>query len=108
MFRLLKFIVAIGLILGLVAGYSYAGSRYTAGKVLGPRPTFMGQRRIELKLEGAVELQGNPRAWVYTYGPTQLPGVPTVKIYVTLNGKLIGTTPRDLAERIELYRNRDP
>jgi len=108
MFRLLKFIIGIGLILGLVAGYSYAGSRFAAGRVLGPSPTFMGQRKIELNLKGVEELDGNPRAWVYTYGPTQLPGVNTATIYVSLEGKLIRTRPRNLAERVALFRDRDP
>ncbi len=108
MFRLLKVILGIGLIVGLVYGASYAGSRAAAGKVVGPSPTFMGERKIELKLKGVEELEGNPRAWVYTYGPTQLPGVRTATIYVTLEGKLIRTRPRNLAERVERYRDRDP
>jgi hypothetical protein len=108
MFRLLKILLALALIAGLLYGASYAGSRLAAGKVVGPSPTFMGERKIELNLKGVEGLEGNPRAWVYTYGPTQLPGVRTATIYVTLEGRLIRTRPRNLAERVELYRDRDP
>ena len=108
MYRLLKLILLIGLILGLLYGASYAGSRAAAGKVVGPSPTFMGHRDIQLKYKGVEELEGNPRAWVYTYGPTQLPGVPEAKIYVTLDGKLIRTRPRNLAERVQIFKDRDP
>ena len=108
MHRLLKVLVILGLIFGLLCGASYAGSRAAAGKVVGPNPIFMGQRDIQLKYKGVEELEGNPRAWVYTYGPTELPGVSEATIYVSLEGKLIRTRPRNLAERIELYRDRDP
>jgi hypothetical protein len=68
----------------------------------------MGERKIELNLKGVEDLEGHPRAWVYTYGPTELPGVRTATIYVTLEGKVIRTRPRNLAERVALYRSRDP
>ncbi len=108
MFRLLKILAGLCLVAGLVSGYSYMGSRLAAGKVVGPSPIFMGERKIQLNYKGVEELEGNPRAWVYTYGPTQLPGVNTATIYVSLEGKLIRTRPRNLAERVELYRDRDP
>ena len=108
MYRLLKILLVLALIAGLVSGYSYVGSRFAAGKVVGPNPTFMGQRKIKLNYKGVEELDGNPRAWVYTYGPTQLSGIPEAKIYVNLEGKLIRTRPRNLAERVQIYRDRDP
>lgn len=108
MYRFLKFLVVIGLIIGLVYGASYAGSRAAAGKVVGPNPSFMGDRQIELNLKGVEELEGQPRAWIYTYGPTTLPGVREATIYVSLEGKLIRTRPRNLAERIRRFRDRDP
>ena len=108
MYRLLKILAVLGLIFGLLLGASFAGSRVAAGKVLGPNPTFMGNRDIQFKYKGVEELDGNPRAWVYTYSPTQLPGVPKATIYVTLEGKLIRTVPRNLVDRVQLYRDRDP
>ena len=108
MYRLLKFLLLMGLIFGLAYGASYAGSRAAAGKVVGPSPIFMGQRKIQFNYKGIEELDGNPRAWVYTYGPTRLPGVSMATIYVTWDGKLIRTVPRNLADRVKLYRDRDP
>jgi len=108
MYRLLKLLLILGLIFGLLYAASYAGSRAAAGKVVGANPAFMGERSIQLNFKGVEELEGSPRAWVYTYGPTELPGVPEATIYVTLEGKLIRTNPRNLAERVERYRDRDP
>jgi len=108
MFRLLKIILVLALIGGLAYGASYAGSRAAAGKVVGPNPMFMGQRQIQFHFKGVEELEGNPRVWVYTYGPTELPGVAEAKIYITWDGKLISTRPRNLAERVQIYRDRDP
>jgi hypothetical protein len=108
MYRFLKILLGIGLIVGLLYGASYAGSRAAAGKVVGPNPAFMGARKIELNIQGVEELEGNPRAWVYTYGPTQLPGVNMATVYVSLEGRLIRTRPRNLAEQVQRYRDRDP
>ena len=108
MIRFFKLLLILGLIFGLLYGASYAGSRAAAGKVVGPNPAFMGERKIKLEFKGVEELDGHPRAWVYTYGPTQLPGVPEATIWVTLEGKLIRTRPRNLAERVQVYRDRDP
>ena len=108
MYRLLKLLLLIGLIFGLAYGASFAGSIAAAGKVVGPSPLFMGERDTQFKFKGVEELDGNPRAWVHTYGPTQLPGVPQATIYVTWDGKLISTRPRNLADRVQLYRDRDP
>lgn len=108
MWRLLKIVFVLALVGGLLYGASYAGSRAAAGKVVGPNPSFMGDRTIQLNLKGVEELDGNPRAWIYTYGPTELPGVREATIYVTLEGKIIRTRPRNLAERIERYRDREP
>ena len=108
MYRLLKIILTLALLFGLAYGASYAGSRVVAGKIVGPNPAFMGQRKIEFKYKGVEELEGSPRAWVYTYSPTELPGVAEAKIYVTWDGKLIRTRPRNLAERVQIFRDRDP
>ena len=108
MYRLLKIFLALCLVAALLSGYSYVGSRLAAGKVVGPNPDFMGDRKIRLEYKGVEELEGNPRAWVYTYAPTRLPGVREATIYVSLEGKLIRTRPRNLAERVQIYRDRDP
>jgi hypothetical protein len=108
MFRLVKLLLVLGLVFGLAYGASFAGSISTAGKVVGPSPQFMGERDSKFMFKGVEELDGNPRAWVHKYGPTELPGVRNATIYVNWDGKLIRTSPRNLAERVQLYRDRDP
>ncbi len=108
MYRLLKFALLLALICGLASGASFGISILAAGKVVGPSPVFMGKRASKFHFKGVEELDGNPRAWVHTYGPTQLPGVPEATIYVSWDGKLISTRPRNLTERVQIYRDRDP
>lgn len=93
--RLLKWIVVLGAISGLAMGASYVGARAAAGKFLGPEPPLTG-REVSLKLGGVDDLEGNPRAWVFTYTQSQLPGVRSAVIYLSLTGKIIQTRPRNL------------
>lgn len=105
LFNALLLLVAIG---GLLTAGSYAGARFTAGKITGSNPpmsnrtiAFEGWRPPEFA--GVADLPGKPRAWVIRYGRTQLPGVRRVVIYVSPTGKLIATVPRDLEARIEAW-----
>jgi hypothetical protein len=39
--------------------------------------------------------------WRFAFGPTVIPGAPTVRIYVSLRGQVVATEPADLAERVK-------
>lgn len=106
--RLLKWLLLAAVVGGAVLGVSYIGARTTAGKLLGPNPP-LGSRGTVLAWKGAEGLRGSPRAWVFTYRASQLPGVPRARIYVSLTGELIATTPPDLDLRLEAWdRAREP
>jgi hypothetical protein len=114
MAKVLKLLLLLAAIGGLLTAASYAGARFTAGKITGNNPplsnrtiTFEGWRPP--KFEGVADLPGRPRAWVIRYGRTQLPGTRRVVIYVSPTGKLIATVPRDLEARIEAWeREQEP
>jgi hypothetical protein len=104
-FKLLVLLAAVG---GLLTAASYAGARFTAGKITGTKPP-LSNRTIHFqgwrppKFEGVTSLPGAPRAWVIHFERTRLPGVRRATIYVSLTGKLIATVPNDLDARIEAW-----
>ncbi len=108
MWRLFKALMIVALILGGLSFASYVASRAAVGKILGSNPSFMGNRSISFAFEGAEDVDENPRVWVYHFKPTSLPGVAEAYVYVTITGEVVRTRPRNLAERIERYRDREP
>jgi hypothetical protein len=108
MVKLLKLLLLLASIGGLLTFGSYAGARFTAGKITGSNPP-MSNRTIVFegwrppRFEGVADLPGTPRAWIIRYDRTRLPGIRRVTIYVSPTGKLIATVPRDLEARIEAW-----
>jgi len=86
----------------LLLGASWAAAFYTLGNLLGAPPPEMGTQSTTLLWQGAPELPGHPRVWRFAFGPTRIPGAPTVRIYITPFGDLVKTEPADLAERVKL------
>lgn len=106
--RLLKWLIGLAAVGAVLLGISYVGARATAGKLLGSEPPFSG-REVELAWKGTPDLSGSPRAWVITYHASRLPGVRSAKIYVSLTGELIATSPRDLDVRLDAWeRAKEP
>jgi len=106
--RLFKGLLVVALIGGGFGVYSYLGARITAGKLVGSNPP-MGDRTIEFAFDGVPELAGQPRAWVVTYTSSRLPGVRTVRIYVSPTGTLLATRPADLDTRLDAWeKSRQP
>lgn len=101
-FRLIKWLIVLAMVGAGLAAASYAGARFTAGRMLGPQPPLSG-RTVQFEYKGVEELPGKPRAWVFTYTRSQLPGVRSARIYVTPTGKLITTRPRDLDRRLDAW-----
>ncbi len=101
--RAIKWLVLVAFAVALVGTGSYAGARFTAGNLLGPRPPVEG-RTSTFAYEGVEFLKGNPRAWVFTYSRVQLPGVRRVQIVVSVTGRLLAVRPADLEARLAAYR----
>lgn len=101
-FKLIKWLVVLAVAVGAAVGASYVGARATAGKLLGSHAPFTG-RQVELAWQGTERLRGNPRAWIFTYRRSNVPGVASATIYVSLTGELLATAPQDLHARIEAW-----
>lgn len=91
-----------------LAGASYAGARFTAGKMVGPDPTVLGPLTTRFAFTGIPNLPAKPRAWVVAYPDASGFGRGGVEIYVSITGDLLGTRPKDLAARLEALRPVEP
>ena len=91
-----------------LAGASYAGARFTAGKMTGPQPNPLGPVSARFAFTGVPNLPSKPRAWILTYPNAQGFGRGGPEIYVSPTGDLLGTKPRDLVRQLEARRPPDP
>ncbi|HET9464078.1 MAG TPA: hypothetical protein VFO71_00985 [Gemmatimonadales bacterium] len=103
--RALFLLLVIG---SALAGGSYAGARFTAGKMLGPRPTALGPLTTRFAFKGIPNLPSKPRAWILAYPEARSFGRGGAEIYVSVKGELLGTKPRDLAAQLEAQRPVEP
>lgn len=103
--RALFLLLVIGTAL---SGASYAGARFTAGKLVGPNPTTLGPLDARFAFTGVPNLPGKPRAWVLAYPNATGLGRGGAEIYVSVTGDLLGTRPRDLGARLEAQRPVEP
>jgi len=100
--RLFKLLFFLTLVAGVLFGMSYLGARTRVGTMLGSKPP-VGRRSIRFAFEGVSNLQGQPRAWVFTYQSSLLPGVSNVRIVVSPTGDIISMQPADLDIRLEQW-----
>ncbi len=103
--RALFLLLVIGTALG---GASYAGARFTAGRMVGPNPTELGPLTTRFAFRGIPNLPSKPRGWILAYPEASGFGRGGAEIYVSLTGDLLGTKPRDFAERLEAQRPTEP
>jgi hypothetical protein len=103
--RALFLLLVIGAALG---GASYAGARFTAGKLVGPNPTTLGPLTTRFAFAGVPNLPTKPRAWVLAYPGATGFGRGGPEIYVSVTGDLLGTRPKDLGARLEALRPVEP
>jgi hypothetical protein len=91
-------------IIAALAGASYAGARLTAGKVTGPNPKDLGAATTSFEFEGISSLRDRPRGWIIAYPNARGFGPRGAEIYVSPTGRLLGTRPATLAERLQAQR----
>jgi len=99
----LVLVVLVGL-----AGASYAGARFTAGRLVGPGPNEFGPPTTRFAFAGIPALATKPRGWVLAYPSAREFGPKGAEIYVGVTGRLLGTRPQNLAERLESRRADQP
>jgi hypothetical protein len=84
-----------------LAGASYAGARFTAGKVTGPNARGLGPSTARFTFDGIAALRGKPRGWIIAYPKASGFGPGGAEIYVGPTGRLLGTRPANLAARLQ-------
>jgi hypothetical protein len=102
MARFFKFLLILVLACLGFAVYSYLGARVTAGQLLGNDPPLTG-RTIEFAYQGAHQLPGKQRVWVFSYSRSRLPGVTRAQIFISFNGNIVATRPADLRDRVAAW-----
>lgn len=103
--RALFLLLVVCVVLGAA---SYAGARATAGKLTGPNPPGLGSATTRFSFEGIRALRGEPRGWVIRYPAARGFGPGGAEIYVSPTGRLLGTRPANLAQRLEAQRSEEP
>ena len=104
MAKLMKLFLTLLLLSGLAAAGSYGVAYLAQGKLVGAQPLDLGAQQTRFATEGIPTLPGAPKAWVFTYGPTKVPGMKVAEIYVSPLGAVIGTKPKDFSARLQAYR----
>ena len=94
--RLFRLSLLVALVAALAAGASWALAYNGVANLLGDPPPQMGAQTTTVLWDGHV-----PREWCFAFAPTLIPGAPSVRIYVSLVGRVEGTEPADLAERVK-------
>ncbi|HEY7636220.1 MAG TPA: hypothetical protein VH763_11775 [Gemmatimonadales bacterium] len=105
MARLFWLVCMLALACAIVVGASWAAAYTSVGQLLGAPPPQMGTQSTTLLWRGARQFPGHPRAWLFAFGPTLIPGAPNVQIYVTPTGQIMRTYPADLESRIRAFHN---
>ena len=104
MARLFWIVVIAGFLGAVALGISWIGAYTAVGKLLGAPPPEMGKQTTVLLWKGMAHYKGHPRAWVFGFGPTKIPGAEKVQIFVSPTGEIIATEPADLEQRLEAFR----
>ena len=105
MARLFWWTLMLAIAGGIVVGASWAAAYFSVGELLGAPPPQMGRQTTTLMWKGIPQVRGHPRGWVFAYGPTLIPGAPTVRIYVGATGHMLLTEPYDLPARLRGFHN---
>jgi hypothetical protein len=95
-------------IVSALAGASYAGARLIAGRVIGPEPNAFGSATTHFAFSGITALKGKPRGWIVAYPQARGLSPTGAEVYVSPTGRLLGTRPGNLAQRVEAQRAEEP
>ena len=104
MAKLMKWFLGLLLLAGLAAAGSYGVAYLAQGKIVGAQPLDLGEQQTRFATEGIAALPGAPKVWVFSYGPTKIPGMKQVEIYISPLGSVVGTKPADFATKLQAYR----
>src|SRR5205085_8447464 len=101
MARLFWLAVMAAFVAALLACASWTRASFAVGTLLGAPPPEMGSESTTFPWQGMPQEAGHPRVWRFAFGPTKIPGAPTVRIYVSPLGQVVATEPADLEARVK-------
>ena len=101
--RLFWWTVLAGFAAALLAGVSWVVASTTVGSLLGEPPPNMGTESTTFLWHGTPEAPGRQLLWRFAFGPTRIPGAPTVRIYVTPLGRVVDTEPGNLRALLKAF-----
>src|SRR5918995_6175427 len=78
---------------------SYAGARFTAGKVIGPKPQGLGSSSARFAFDGIRAIQTKPRGWIISYPNATGFGRGGGGVYLSPTGQIPGPKPAHLGGR---------
>jgi hypothetical protein len=105
MARLIWWTMILAVLGALLFGASWAAAYTSVGQLLGAPPPQMGTQSTTFLWHGMPKTRGHPRAWLFAFGPTLIPGATNVRIYVAPTGQILLTEPYDLDSRIRKFHN---
>jgi len=105
MARLIRLFLGLALGTAVAVGVSWAVALHRVGVLLGDPPPRMGTHSTTFLWDGMPQVEGRPRAWLFAFGPTAIPGARDVRIYVTPLGHVVLTEPSDLAARVKVFHS---
>jgi hypothetical protein len=104
MARLFWLVLMLACAAALAAGVSWITASVAVNSLLGSPPPQMGNQSSSFLWDGMPQLPDHPRVWRFAFGPTQIPGAPSVQIYVTPLGRIVETEPGNLAALLKAFR----
>ena len=105
MARLIRLLFGLALVAAVLAAASWSVALHRVNVLLGDPPPQLGKHETTFLWDGMPQLQGQPRAWRFAFGPTAIQGAPYVRIYVSPLGKVVLTEPADLAARVKVFHS---
>jgi hypothetical protein len=103
MARLFWLALIVAFAASLALGASWAAAFTTVGTLLGAPPPRMGTQSTTFRWRDLQNLNKQPALWTFAWSPTAIPGATTVRIYVGPWGRLVGTEPADLEDRLVAF-----
>lgn len=101
--RFFKWVFGLAFAAGLLYAASYAGAWLRVGQLLGSPAPEMGVRTVRFQWGGVPDLPSHPRGWEFQYSRASVNGNRPAKVFVSPGGRILGTIPRDLDRRIEVW-----
>lgn len=106
MWRLIKFVVILALLVGAAGAISFAGAFMKMKDYLGPNLPPLGPRTSTF-IPRAENLDDKP-VWQFQYSNTQMQGLQAFTVFVSPTGNIVATIPPNLNTRLERYRRQMP